>query len=746
MGYDAQGNKVETGGGVFGDASAKSESVAKSLEILTTQGIEGLDYDKSLLKAFQKLSDSLTHAAEVIYAIPGLRMGGTDFGTQTGTTSTGPGGFVGGLMDSLGLGGVFGGSVSASSSIESAGIQLRGSLQDFIDGTKDSITKYKDVVTQFHKDGGWFGKDEDWPERRREIGQVSTEVQNALRDVFVNAKDVMKEIGGKVGTGVDTINNAFKHINFAGIQGDIDSMGLTGQAALDQLNAIIGQKLDETARTIFPFFDQFKKFGESFLQTVVRVQDGNSKVSQSLEAIGIAAKVTGNYIASEYLIKIAGGLDKFRSQADFFTNTFLADAQRLKPIQKGVTDQLVKLGLSSNLTKDQFTELVQAQDLNSVAGAELYQSLMDLAPGFNTVREAEAKALKAREDSWNSFFDKFASSSDKSLKNTSDITTVFNKFGLQVPKTKAELFKLVETLRKSAPDTADAITNISSALNTYYTSADSFENVTISLSNSLKTTSDTLKSQIKTLKDYNTALLLGSQSTLTTSDQYNVAKDQVSRLKSIIEGAANTPDEIKARNDAISSFSSASDTFLKLSSTLFGGSATYSEDFNLIRSTIQTTTSALESQLSDNEKQLNALTTANTFLEDIKNATKTTSDYLAAYLAAGGVALPKFAAGTNYVPYDMTAEIHKGERIIPAADNILLMQNVTNNSAQTQELLNQIVNLTKQVEELAAVVADGAILNAKATDRNTQEITKVISNGNDKAIQSNRLQAKADIK
>jgi hypothetical protein len=41
-------------------------------------------------------------------------------------------------------------------------------------------------------------------------------------------------------------------------------------------------------------------------------------------------------------------------------------------------------------------------------------------------------------------------------------------------------------------------------------------------------------------------------------------------------------------------------------------------------------------------------------------------------LALAGI--PSFDVGTNFVPYDMTANIHRGERIIPKADNAALLQ------------------------------------------------------------------------
>jgi hypothetical protein len=39
------------------------------------------------------------------------------------------------------------------------------------------------------------------------------------------------------------------------------------------------------------------------------------------------------------------------------------------------------------------------------------------------------------------------------------------------------------------------------------------------------------------------------------------------------------------------------------------------------------------------------------------------------FSGAGNFSLPSYAVGTNYVPQDMIAQIHKGEAIIPAAYN-----------------------------------------------------------------------------
>ena len=61
-----------------------------------------------------------------------------------------------------------------------------------------------------------------------------------------------------------------------------------------------------------------------------------------------------------------------------------------------------------------------------------------------------------------------------------------------------------------------------------------------------------------------------------------------------------------------------------------------------------------------------------------------------------------FAVGTNYVPTNMPAMIHEGERIIPAADNRELMRRLASPSVNNQVLSAAVERLTREVEGLRA--------------------------------------------
>lgn len=72
--------------------------------------------------------------------------------------------------------------------------------------------------------------------------------------------------------------------------------------------------------------------------------------------------------------------------------------------------------------------------------------------------------------------------------------------------------------------------------------------------------------------------------------------------------------------------------------------------------------------------------------------------------------LPSFAAGTPFVPHDMVANIHRGERITTSASNDALVVAV-------QGMLSEMKAQRAEIQRLTAIVQAGDTANVRATER-----------------------------
>jgi uncharacterized protein YoxC len=71
---------------------------------------------------------------------------------------------------------------------------------------------------------------------------------------------------------------------------------------------------------------------------------------------------------------------------------------------------------------------------------------------------------------------------------------------------------------------------------------------------------------------------------------------------------------------------------------------------------------------------------------------------------------------------------------------------IDNRNRTNEVLIQEIKKLNQKIQSLEQTVAQGATMNAQATDRNTAEIAQAVVDSSGKVIQANRLQAKAGIR
>lgn len=83
----------------------------------------------------------------------------------------------------------------------------------------------------------------------------------------------------------------------------------------------------------------------------------------------------------------------------------------------------------------------------------------------------------------------------------------------------------------------------------------------------------------------------------------------------------------------------------------------------------------------------------------------------------GQTYMPSFAVGTNELPSDMTARVHKGERIIPAADNRELMRRLSSPNAANDALVAEIRQLRAELKAAHLAIAKNTSKTAKILDQ-----------------------------
>ncbi len=427
--------KAQGTGSLLG-SDEKSESIAKSLDIMESLASKELGISTGMLRSLRNIEAGINSFSSLLVRTtditnPDVGPLNTSNGLGKSIASWGLGGMVvgsllakipvlGNIFDKVGTS-IFGG----KQTVEDSGFTMgKANYASILAGGVNAM-QYADIKT----DGGWFKKDK----RDPRTASIGAEGNRQINTILTSLYDTVFEAGKLLGIGGDAYAAQLK--SFEVDIGKVSLKGKTGEEIQKELSAVFSKIGDDLASFGVAGITQFQQVGEGALETLARVASNYAGLDAVLASIGKSFGATGiaSIAAREDLLSLAGGLDELASKASSFAENYLTEAERLAPVQKYVTSQLAAMGLSALQSRDAFKQYVLGLDETNQAQREQFVALMDLQDAFaqlypaiedTTVTLADAKsaltdAYKAESDAIDATINRMSSfaASLKSLRD-----------------------------------------------------------------------------------------------------------------------------------------------------------------------------------------------------------------------------------------------------------------------------------------------------------------------------------------
>lgn len=423
-------------GTVFGDNGAKSDSIKRSIDLLA-------DLDTELLVVSRGMASSLKNIESNIGGLTNLviRLGGPDgiganasAGVKTGFNSSLGGGSLNGAALGAGLG--VAGALSATSGLAMLGIGMGplgvllagaigaalskvpiigdilggiGKIVGGLFGTKTSVVGsgiFGEAQTIGDIDAlGFEGQTFADIRKKKKMFGVTTstkystqygELDGALEDQFgkllLSFADAIKLAAGPLGLATEEVEAKLN--SFVVDIGKIDLKDLSGEEIQEKLTAVFGSQADKMAQYVLGGLERFQQVGEGYFETLIRVASTVETVTTSLQMLGLASQSLG----VDASMAISGFFENAAAYQDAtgrYFELFYSEAEQAAAKSAQLGKVFSSLGIIMPDSIASFRDLVEAQDLTTAAGQQMYATLLQLAPAFAEIVTTGQSAASA---------------------------------------------------------------------------------------------------------------------------------------------------------------------------------------------------------------------------------------------------------------------------------------------------------------------------------------------------------------
>jgi tape measure domain-containing protein len=379
-------------GTVLGDATAASESLANSLDLLNNTQDTALTYSREMARSLRTIENNIAGFASMLLRTGGMERLNASVNTgtfdtslssflKTGSWMVGPfKGLLEGLTTKL-----FGKSVSISGSGIYAGPQSLADIgaQGFQGGY------YTDVLT-----------------KKKFLGMTtSSKISTRTSDMDAALENQFAQIFGGVGSSIELAAEALRsdmqavtaRIRAAVVNiGRVDLQGLSGTQIAEKLNNIVSAESDRIAQSVMPGLVAMQKVGEGYYQTLVRSAQQTELARLTFRRLGQAIALTGTEgaLSANALIEAFGGLQNYTDRTQAYFEKFYSEAERQAVQASEFQAAMVALGLETPRTRAEFRALVDAQAAMGSSAYSTYAALLELSGGFDELAAASEQLAK----------------------------------------------------------------------------------------------------------------------------------------------------------------------------------------------------------------------------------------------------------------------------------------------------------------------------------------------------------------
>ena len=434
-----QNNQLVTAKGALGaDPTAKLESIDKSLELIKNSGFQDLKFSNSSTNYLQKIEQNTRGLSENL----AVSLSGIPSGVQTGVITPGPfgtaskpvslaTGVAGAGLAAIGAGslalaiqpilsavvpsfasaalGVLGGPLGIAAgfllgknldkvlnsifggkttqTVKDFGITAEGTINSLSNSATALVDTFTTIETTVK--GGWFRRNRVFD--RTETEKASDDITEYISFLFSDIKNSFLSAGSALGKDVSSVleNYVIEPISIS-----------TKDLKPEEIAQVIKNKLslvfNEIAlQALGPLIDALRQPLEEAGTTLTRLATQTQVFSDSMLLLGKNVEaITGTLkvVIADDLVNALGGLEGYQDKIQFFRETFLTEAEQIAPISQKLAEEFSKLGISTDLTREQYKSLVLQQDLTKTSGRETFVALLNLGEAFDKVTDFAEKA------------------------------------------------------------------------------------------------------------------------------------------------------------------------------------------------------------------------------------------------------------------------------------------------------------------------------------------------------------------